>query len=107
MNDNMMNIRVSGSAVYAAVKNYLANNVDLQEEIKKTVSELVLNGHIEETAKRMVSEEIHRGWGYKQLIERTTQKVVNEVVQLQIKQIVEEQVKEALRNSVIILPKVD
>jgi len=106
MNDNQMYINVSGSAVYNAVKNYLNNNEMLKAEINKLVENLVNSGHVEQTAKRMVSEVLN-GWRYKDVIERATEKAVNEVVKLQIKQIVEEQVKQALRNSVIVVPKVD
>jgi len=99
MQNGEMVVKVSGQAVYNAVKNYLNNNELLQKEISDAVQELVINGHIKAQVDQMITTEMN-GYRMRRIMEDSLSKLVAQKVQEEI----QNAVKQALAKAVFVVP---
>jgi hypothetical protein len=108
MKDEQLSVKVSGQAVYNAVKNYLNNNQDLRNEITKTAKEMVDAGHLKAQVERLVREHFSsNSFIYKSIVDKIVKEVVAEQVKAKVDLEVQECVRETLKKAVFVMPNLE
>ena len=105
MTNNEMTIKVSGVEVYKAVKNYLNNNTLVQNQIQKTLEELINNGYIKDKIRRNIDTYLMFYSGklsIEKIIKEVASTAVNEALRKQIDDIIVKTIKKSLKNALIL-----
>lgn len=95
-----ISLKISGDAIYKAVKNYILHSPEIQKSITEEVDKLILSGTIKGVAERAVKDALS---GYR--LEQIVKDGARDAVTGQIRTLIEEHVRKFLSNSVIIAPK--
>lgn len=105
MKDEQLSVKVSGQAVYNAVKNYLNNNQDLRNEITKAVKEMVDSGHLQDQVQRLVREHFSsNSFIYRSIVDKAVKEIVGEQVKAKIDLEIQACVKQFMEKAVFVMP---
>jgi hypothetical protein len=102
--DGHVHVKISGSAVYNAVKNFILHNTGFQNLIKDEVAKMVAAGMLAQVMERNVKEQMSSSF-LKGEMQKAVKAVLTEEVRAMIKSDIQANVKEALSNVVVVVPK--
>jgi hypothetical protein len=105
MSENIT-VKVSGSEIYKAVKNYLNNSDHLKKLVEDQVKAYVDKGLMNQTIERVVRSKLDTTYYSNPLKEVITQ-IVNQEVKNKINEYVLSSVKTAFTESVFVVPRAD
>lgn len=100
-----MQVKISGTEVYKAVKNYLNNNEQVKQLIDQQVANYVAQGLLTAVIERLIKERL-AGY-YQPELKQVLAKLVDAESKNLIKESIEAAIKKTLSESVFVVPKVN